>query len=101
MSAESVYVPTTLQQRARVPEHVVYRQFAEETVVLNLKTGTYHGLNVTGGRMIEALTASVTVGEAAKVLAAEYGVPLAEIEADIVAFCQALAQRELLTLNLA
>ena len=31
----------------RVPEHVVYRDFAEQTVVLNLRTGRYHGLNET------------------------------------------------------
>ena len=29
---------------------VVYRTFATETVILNLQTGRYHGLNKTGGR---------------------------------------------------
>ena len=33
----------------RVPEHVVYRDFAEQTVALNLHTGRYHGLNETAG----------------------------------------------------
>ena len=29
---------------------VVYRTFATETVILNLQTGRYHGLKMTGGR---------------------------------------------------
>ena len=33
-----------MQSRLRVPEHVVYRSFGEETVVVNLRSGKYHGL---------------------------------------------------------
>jgi hypothetical protein len=98
MSADPV-APTILQSRARVPDHVVYRQFAEETVVLNLKTGSYHGLNVTGGRMIEVLAASRTVAAAAQTLAADYRMPLEDIEHDLSVFCRALAERELLHLT--
>ena len=39
----------------RVPDHVVYRDFAEQTVVLNLRTGRYHGLNETSSQMLDAL----------------------------------------------
>jgi len=88
-----------LQQRARVPDHVVHRVFAEETVILNLETGLYHGLNVTGGHMLKVLGASATVGEAARRLAAEYEQPVEQIEEDLGAFCLALAQRDLLTLH--
>ena len=90
--------PTVLSKRARVPEHVVHRQFAEETVILNLKTGYYHGLNVTGGRMLEVLGAAPTVGEAARRIATEYEQPLDLIEADLAEFCLALVERELLEL---
>jgi hypothetical protein len=91
--------PTVLQQRARVPEHVVHRQFAEETVILNLKTGFYHGLNVTGGRMLDVLGAAPTVGDAAQQLADEYEQPLDLIQADLAEFCLALVERELLELH--
>ena len=37
----------------RVPDHVVYRDFAEQTVALNLHTGRYHGLNETSAEMLE------------------------------------------------
>src|SRR5437764_14962176 len=44
-----------LDATARIPEHVALRAFEVETLLLNLETGTYHGLNATGARMIEAL----------------------------------------------
>jgi hypothetical protein len=51
-----------LTARVRVPRDVVYRSFATEIVVLNLRTGGYHSLNRTVGRMPEALVAAPTVG---------------------------------------
>ncbi len=62
-----------LESRARLPQHVVHRSFVAETVVLNLRTGKYHGLNPTAGKMLEALEAAPTVGDAVPVLADEYG----------------------------
>lgn len=82
-----------------VPDHVVYRQFPTETVALNLNTGQYHGLNPTAGRFLDALGAEATVGDAADVLAEEFGQPLAEIEADICEFCDALTARGLIELG--
>ena len=99
MNADVADMSSVLSQRARLPQHVVHRQFAEETVVLNLKTGYYHGLNVTGGRMLEVLGESATVGAAAKELAAEYEQPVSLIEQDLGDFCVALVERDLLELH--
>ena len=55
-----------LGRRAWVPEHVVYRDFVTETVVLNLETGHYHGVNRTGGAILAALERAETVGAAAR-----------------------------------
>jgi hypothetical protein len=82
----------------RVPVHVVYRTFAQETVVLNLKTGRYHGLNPTAGTMLTALERQPTVGEAAAWLAAHYGQPLEEIERDLRALFLDLLERGLIDL---
>lgn len=101
MSATSASLSghSVLAMRARVPDHVVHRQFAEETVVLNLKTGLYHGLNVSGGRFLEVLDRAPTVGAAARQLAEEYRQPLDDMERDVADFCVALSERELLTLE--
>ncbi len=85
--------------RARIPQAVVFRSFANETVVLNLDTGIYHGLNPTGGSTLETLDRVGSVQEAANDLAREYDQPLEDIERDLCEFCQALADRGLLVLD--
>ena len=89
-----------LDARARVPEHVVYRPFATETVVLNLETGTYHGLNPTGGRMLEVLEREERVRDAIASLAGEYGTEQAQVEEDVCEFCSDLLERGLIEIHL-
>jgi hypothetical protein len=84
-----------LTARLRVPEHVVYRDFGDETVVLNLDSGQYHGLNPTAAAMLTAVNGADTVGAAVEPLAAELGQPDDVIERDLLEFCQALADRGL------
>jgi len=79
----------------RLPEHVVHRSFVAETVVLNLQTGRYHGLNPVGGRMLDALNGASSVRQAAELIASEYGQDRAGVEADMVAFCRDLLERGL------
>ena len=88
-----------LRAHARVPEHVVYRTFVRETVVLNLETGRYQGLNVTGGRILDLLEADETVGSAAGHLAGEYRRPLDEVERDVCEFCADLIDRGLIEVH--
>jgi Coenzyme PQQ synthesis protein D (PqqD) len=88
-------------QTVRLPPHVVYRAFAKETVILNLQTGKYHGVNPTGGRMLELLTRTATVGEVADKLAAEYGVSREQIDVDLREFCRDLVERGLIELEVA
>jgi hypothetical protein len=84
-----------LKSRLRLPDHVVHRNFVAETVVLNLKTGMYHGLNPTAGRMLDLLGESTSVGDAAVTIADEYGQDRSTVEADLVAFCRDLLERKL------
>jgi hypothetical protein len=85
-----------LAARVRLPQHVVHRSFVAETVVLNLSTGKYHGLNPTAGKMLEALAAAPTAGAAVPELAREYGVEPAKVESDLIALCQGLLERGLI-----
>jgi hypothetical protein len=85
--------------RVRIPEHVVHRTFGEQTVLLNLSTGQYHGLNRTGRRMFELLEDRGTLDGVAAQLAAEYQRPEAEIAADLVDLCAALSERGLLEID--
>jgi hypothetical protein len=85
-----------LTARMRLPQHVVHRSFVTETVVLNLRTGKYHGLNPTAGRMLDALAEAATAGAAVPVLAREYGVEPAKVESDLIALCRGLLDRGLI-----
>ena len=80
----------------RLPQHVLHRSFVSETVVLNLRTGRYHGLNPTAGRMLEALEAAPTAGAAVPELAREYCIDPAQVESDLLVLCQGLLERGLI-----
>jgi hypothetical protein len=88
-----------LSARITLPQHVVYRSFPAETVVLNLETGRYHGLNPCGGRMLEELERSSSVGAAAETLALFFEQPRGTIELDLCELCDALQHRGLIEID--
>jgi Coenzyme PQQ synthesis protein D (PqqD) len=90
----------TLNATAIVPEDVVFRTFEDETLLLNLGTGQYHGLNSTGGRLLELLGESgAVVRDAIGQLADEYDMAFDDIAPDLVGFCADLEQRGLIRLD--
>ena len=86
----------TEEVRLAVPQHVAWRPFPTETVLLNLKTGHYHGLNPSGGRMFEVLNECGDLHRSAERLAKELGQPLDIVTEDLRAFCVDLIDRGLL-----
>ena len=90
-----------LAATVRIPQHVVYRVFPVETVVLNLETGKYHGLDPVAGHMFELLDRLASVRDAAARTAADFEHPLDEVERDLCELCAGLARRGLIQLELA
>jgi hypothetical protein len=88
-----------LKAKIKLPRHVVYRTFPSETVVLNLQTGKYHGLNPTAGRMLETLERAESVLDAATIAAGEYEQPQATTERDMCSLCSSLLERDLIELE--
>lgn len=88
-----------LSGTVRVPDSVVFRDFPSETVVLNLDTGKYHGLNPTAGEMLRTLEKVGTVATAAQQIAERHGVELARVQADLCALCDQLEQRGLIAIE--
>src|ERR671915_475793 len=106
MNVSETVPPTALpdqeslaQARIVVPQHVVHRSFVSETIVLNLQTGIYHGLNVTAGRMFDLLHRTGDFNDTADALVAEYDRTAAEIKRDLRALCGDLLQRGLIELS--
>jgi hypothetical protein len=96
--ASSTVTPVT-EGRVVVPTHVVHRRFPTETVVLNLQTGKYHGLNATAGEMLEQLADTGSIARSAVAIAAEYGREVAEVEADLRDLVAALGERGLIEIQ--
>jgi hypothetical protein len=74
----------TCDARLKIPDQVVARQVGDETVLLNLKSGTYFGLDPVGSRFLELLQ---TEGALAVVIARmleEFDVTEAQLEADLL-----------------
>jgi hypothetical protein len=82
-----------------VPQHVVYRSFPSETVVLNLQTGRYHGLNATAGRMLETLEKAENVQGATAELAEHFQRPMALMQEDVSQLCSLLLERGLVEIR--
>ena len=86
------------EARVRIPQQVVHRHFPAQTVVLNLETGRYHGLNPTAGRMLDALGEGQTLAAAARIVADHYREPRADVERDLCELCAQLLERGLVEL---
>jgi hypothetical protein len=81
-----------LDSRLIIPDHVAFRVFPSKTIVVNLVSGTYHALNQTGGRILEALEEALDLRELAIALANELDQPTDRILDDLVGFVVELRQ---------
>lgn len=87
-----------IRAQVKIPQHVVYRDFPAETVVLNLNTERYHGLNPTAGRMLSALDRLGSVQDAVTEIARVFRTPRPEVERDLARLCRQLLDRGLIEL---
>jgi hypothetical protein len=64
----------TFRDRAAAPAHVLVRVLDQESVLLNLETEQYFGLDETGTRMWQLVTTSPNIDTAYEALLTEYDV---------------------------
>ena len=79
-----------------VPAHVVARRIGEETVILDLESGTYFGLDPVGARAWELIAEGRTLGSVCAVMLEEYEVDEARLERDIARLVEDLRAHGLL-----
>ena len=75
------------------------RELDGESVILNLETGNYFGLDAVGTRMIAALSTSDRIQAAYDVLAAEYDADPELLRRDLEAFIEKLVDRGLVEIR--
>jgi Coenzyme PQQ synthesis protein D (PqqD) len=85
--------------RISVPDHVVFREMAQETVLLNIRTGRYHGIDPVGAHFFEVMRSGDPLARVAARLADDYKQPIDRIEQDLAAFCTRMAELELIELH--
>ncbi|MDS4029248.1 MAG: PqqD family protein [Candidatus Contendobacter sp.] len=74
----------TRDARLKVPEQVVTRQVGDETVLLNLESGTYFGLDPVGSRFLELLQAEGALAAVIARMLEEFEVTEAQLEVDLL-----------------
>lgn len=85
--------------RAVIPHHVVHRTLASETVLLNIETGHYYGMDEVGGRFFTVLRDARSVGSAAALLSREFDADPEQIRTDMLRYCSELLQHGLIVLQ--
>ena len=88
-----------LTDTAVIPAQVMAKQVSGETVILDINSGTYFGLDPVGTRIWVLLSEGKTIGETCAVLADEYDVEPGRLEQDIANLLDALIAQGLLKLE--
>lgn len=87
-----------LSDRITIPAQVLARTVGEETVILDLASGTYFGLNPVGARIWQLMVEGKTLEDICAAVESEYDATRAQIEHDLSALVEHLAARALITL---
>ena len=83
--------------RHRIADDVVFRDLAGESVLLNLSTGTYFGLDAVGTRMWHLIAEHGSTTLVIEALLTEYDVDELRLQKDVEALIDQLLAKGLLT----
>jgi hypothetical protein len=83
----------SFSDRVRVPDDVLISPLQEESVVLNLDSERYYGLDNVGTRFLSVLTTANSIDAAYQSLAEEYDIDREVLRQDLVALIQNLLQQ--------
>jgi hypothetical protein len=85
-----------LDTRLSIPPQVMSRLVGDETVLLDLASGIYFGIDGVGKRIWESLADGCSLGEITAIIVAEFDVDEAQAQADVIEFANTLLERGLL-----
>ena len=89
----------TLVDSVSVPEGVVSRELDGETVLLNLDTGIYFGLDAVGTDMWRAMHATQALGEAVETVRAQYAADPVVLRDDLLRLANQMLTKGLLQVS--
>ena len=83
----------------RISDNVVYRELAGESVLLNLTSGIYFGLDEVGTRIWDLLAEHRDSEKIIPMLIAEYDVDEAQLRRDVAGLIAQLSEQGLLVID--
>ena len=89
----------SFSDRVRIPDDVLISQLQEESVILNLDSERYFGLDDVGTRFLSVLTASESIEAAYQSLLEEYDVDREVLREDLVALIENLSQQGIIEVS--
>jgi len=87
----------SFSDRVKVPDDVLISNLQDESVILNLDSERYFGLDDVGTRFLSVLTTSDSIEAAYKKLVQEYDVDGAVLRQDLLALIESLINQGILT----
>jgi hypothetical protein len=84
-----------LTDKVAIPPNVLARGVGAETVILDLESGTYFGLDPVGARIWQLLSEGKSLAEICSVIQSEYDVGAAQAQEDLVALVEELVAQGL------
>jgi hypothetical protein len=89
----------TLNDSLRIPDQVATRKVGDETILLNLETGTYFGLDAVGSRFLELLEQNGKLADAHRAMLEEFDVAPEVLEGDLLRLSEEMCAKGLLALG--
>lgn len=86
-----------LDTKLTIPPQVMSRLVGDETVLLDLESGIYFGLDGVGKDIWESVAAGQSLGQAVAKIVDEYDVEESQAQADVLEFASDLVERGLLS----
>lgn len=87
---------TSFARRVSIPDNVMFRELEGESVILDLNSESYFGLDLVGTRMWQAVTEADSIQAAFDILVEEYDVEADTLRADLSELLDTLLARGLI-----
>ena len=85
-----------LDTQLKIPPQVMSRLVGDETVLLDLSSGIYFGVDGVAKRIWKSISDGQNLGQAAAAIVSEYDVDETQAQADVLEFASDLLERGLL-----
>ena len=92
-------MPVSFSDRLKVPDDVLISNLQDESVILNLDSERYYGLDSVGTRILSVLTTSDSIEAAYNTLIQEYAVDSQVLRHDLLALVENLVEQGLVQIS--